>query len=516
MVEGTTDDFKSGWRRGQIGRGEEKRLTSVETAVDDLSSEGGIDESALQKELTNLLHGEFRVKRHEEGSRAGNHRGGHRRSGEKTVFSPLTVEGAQNWLAGSGQVHRCRAVIGERREFVVSIGGGDRNDIGEGVACGIKGGRVVVAAGVAGRGDEEDSGASRPLDGLTLEGGRRGALAVAGVDHPGAVRDGVIDGGDGIGDRSGAVPPEGLEGHEVNGPVDAAHPDAVVAYGADNARDVCSVRRGIIVHRIVVPGDEIPPPDHIGGKVRMKIVDPRVEDRDDDRVAAGMDIPCLRRTDVGARRSPLRPVLGPRVVLPGIFQMPLPPEELVVRRERSLHNVVRLDMFHPRIGAVDAERFLDRDMGRELHQLRPLRQMSSNLPLHAAVQGRYRPGSRSFVKLNQNFSFPIRGFLLESMQIRSEDREKTGDEDQNCKDLSAHYSSCREALGTSELMTNDRYRQGTPAAGSVSIRRRNRFHPGVVEGGIKGLPEGLPSEEADRWYCRRDTPQDAHFPTSDC
>src|SRR4029079_1358813 len=87
---------------------------------------------------------------------AGDLRCGHRGAADRAVvgaetFGPhrrgdLGGKGAENVDAGGSQIDGVRAVVGEIREVVGIVGGGDGNDVGLVVAGGKEGQRVIVAA----------------------------------------------------------------------------------------------------------------------------------------------------------------------------------------------------------------------------------------------------------------------------------------------------------------------------------------------------------------------------------
>src|SRR5262249_44576438 len=85
------------------------------------------------------------------------------------------------------------------------------------------------------------------------------AVAPAVVGDGGPVGDGVVEGGDGVGDAAAADAVEELQVHQLHFPVHAGDADAVVALGPDDAGDVGAVV--VVVRGVVVVLDEVPADD---------------------------------------------------------------------------------------------------------------------------------------------------------------------------------------------------------------------------------------------------------------
>src|SRR5205807_1023205 len=58
----------------------------------------------------------------------------------------VVARGAEDADAGRRQVHAGAAVVGERRQVVIRVGGGDRDDVRQVITGGIEGVLVVVLA----------------------------------------------------------------------------------------------------------------------------------------------------------------------------------------------------------------------------------------------------------------------------------------------------------------------------------------------------------------------------------
>src|SRR5262249_12666513 len=121
-----------------------------------------------------------RVQAAHQGHDAGHVRRGHRRAAHGGVEAVRL--GAEDAHAGGGQVDRGGAVVGERRQVVLAVGGGDGDDVVRLVVGGVEVGAVVVGAVVAGGGDEDV-----PLAAGVLDGGGQGRLVA--VAAPAVVRD---------------------------------------------------------------------------------------------------------------------------------------------------------------------------------------------------------------------------------------------------------------------------------------------------------------------------------------
>jgi len=255
--------------------------------------------------------------------------------------------------ARRAEVHRARPVVREGRQVVGCVGGRDAHDVGQRVAGGIERRGVVVARVVPGRRDEQHAGG---VGGGDRVGERLRILAAAPavVHHPRAHIGGVDDGVDGVRGEAEAVRPDEFHAHQAHVPVHPGDADAVVAGRADGSRDVRAVAVvvrgiGVAVVEIVavdvvdvavavvvdaVAGDLARVDPDVRGEVRMRAVDPRVDHRDDDLVAAGGGVPGLGRVDVGA---------GDAACLPDVVQAPERAELRVVRNAVDRDLEVRLD-----------------------------------------------------------------------------------------------------------------------------------------------------------------------------
>ena len=201
-------------------------------------------------------------------------------------------------------------------------------------------GRVGVRPAVPGRGDDEHPGRLGPADGRVEQGVVRPA-APACVNDRGPVGDRVVD----RPDRAGRVPDarivDELHAHKPGRPGHPADAGAVVPGRPDDPGDVSAVavpieRVAVVVRRVgpidivdvpvpvvvtAVAGDLARVPPHVRGQVRVAVVDPAVDHRDDGPTGAAGDVPARRRVD---RTEP-----------------GLTAERRVVRRRRQFDPVVR-------------------------------------------------------------------------------------------------------------------------------------------------------------------------------
>src|SRR5439155_21768692 len=195
------------------------------------------------------------------------------------------------------------------------------DNIGQVVIRGIEGGCVVVEAAVACRGHEEDPALPVRIDGVVK--GLRELPAtptiISGNDIHAPVfhHRQIVQAGDRAVRRTGPARVEELAGHELDVPVDAGDPDAVVSHGTDRAGYVGAML--VVIHRVRVVIGEVEPvtvidkavavvidtvavavrrAEYIRGEVLVVVVDPRVDHADDDAAAASGDVPRLRRVDV--------------------------------------------------------------------------------------------------------------------------------------------------------------------------------------------------------------------------
>ena len=128
--------------------------------------------------------------------------------------------------------------------------------------------------------------------------------AIGVVQNFRAVGDGVVNTDSGVGFESVAVAVEELEGHDADGPVDSGDAAVVVADGAEDAGDMSAV--AVAVHGVAGgdAGDDADAVDvvnvtvavvinavvggfagvdpHVGGEVRVFVVNAGVNDGDDD------------------------------------------------------------------------------------------------------------------------------------------------------------------------------------------------------------------------------------------
>ena len=128
------------------------------------------------------------------------------------------------------------------------------------------------------------------------------------VDHARAVVDRPEDPGGDPRVEAAAVAPEDLHGQDPALPAVARDSDFVVAGGADHTRDGSTV--AVVVGDISVAVDEVVSVEQATLEVRLRRVDSRVEDSDDNRRQACCQVPRLRRM-----RRHRRPFLIPELVV---------------------------------------------------------------------------------------------------------------------------------------------------------------------------------------------------------
>src|SRR5439155_3650584 len=114
------------------------------------------------------------------GAGAGDVGGGKRRTVQIRVVAVGGHAGGKDRRAGRAEVHVGGAIIGESGQIVGARGGGHREDVVQLVAGGIERSDVVVGAGVAGGGDEDDIGLAQAGDGVVEALGGEGGAAPTG------------------------------------------------------------------------------------------------------------------------------------------------------------------------------------------------------------------------------------------------------------------------------------------------------------------------------------------------
>ena len=194
-----------------------------------------------------------------------------------------------------------------------------------------------------------------------------------------------------------------LEAHDAGEPVDAGDADAVVAHGANRARDMCAVE--VIVERIARSGDRVEPvraggqvrlpanvtlkppgPTRIRGQVGMCVVDAGVDDADDGVARSEGAIPRCHRPDVGSRRAGYA-IDG----LAGIQQSPQFGESRIVRAGVRIQNVVRLDVQDVGAGREVGDERRDVRLRDRARQINPA-PSSASLSVSISVRRRTRSG----------------------------------------------------------------------------------------------------------------------------
>jgi hypothetical protein len=268
-----------------------------------------------------------------------------------------------------------RSVVGPARQFGVVVAGGDADLVREVIPAWVtaNGFFVVVVAGVAGRGDEQDVVGAQDFD-LLLErrggeGAKEGRRVVDDADvHARPL--GRHDPFQRFDQLAGFVAAAGrfepLDGQDRGLPVDAGHADAVVAHRAHDARHVramTAVGRDFLVHRIAACGhsgtqhviamgarrtaaDAAGVRPDVGRQVGVFVVDAGVGLGDHDRAAASAHLPGLRCAIVvagSARRRRSEHLCGflGGDALSGVAVGPLQRERWVVghraQRDRRAH-----------------------------------------------------------------------------------------------------------------------------------------------------------------------------------
>jgi hypothetical protein len=296
----------------------------------------------------------------QEGEGAGDVGRGHGGAAEGDVGRRGGDAEGEDGGAGGGEVDEAGAVGGVAGEFILTIGGGDGDDVVERVGGGVFGEGADFLAVVAGGGDEDDAGIAGAFDGVELGLGE-GRGAVAGVDEVGAFGDGVVDAGDG-GGGGAAEEAEEFQRHDFGFPRDAGDAFAVVADGADDAGDVGAVAdgveglggevgglgdggvdaEGVVDVAVVIVVDAgaavelgLVEPD-VGEDVFVAVVEAGIEDGDDDVGGFALNLPRGGGTDVGA---------GGAAVGAGVGEGPLSGGEIgIVGEDEGAAEVVGLDV----------------------------------------------------------------------------------------------------------------------------------------------------------------------------
>jgi hypothetical protein len=248
-------------------------------------------------------------------------------------------------------------VVGKPGKLVDVVGGRHADDVGHRQA-GRDGGAEFIGecAVVAGSGHEEHARIGRGLDRILQRLGEEHAAAVVGKAAPAVVGDlgahvgRVEDGVDRIRGEAVAIGGDELERHDPGAPSHAHHAAAVVAHRTDGAGHVRAV--AVVVHRVAVAVGEVVAvhiidvavavvvntiagdlarvrPD-VRGEVGVRVVDTRVDHRDDHVGGLGDGVPGLGGIDVG--------IVAP-AGLPGVVQAPEAGVEVV---GRGLHAQQRI------------------------------------------------------------------------------------------------------------------------------------------------------------------------------
>ncbi len=320
-----------------------------------------------------LRHGEVRGQRPHQAEDPRDVRGGHRRARQRAVRRAR--QRAQDRDARGGQVHRGRAVVRERRQRVVGVRGGHRDDVREVERARIRGARVRVGSGVA-RGRDEGHLVRAGVRDRVVESLREPATAPRVARQVHAHLDRVVHRGGGVGGGARPVRAQELETQDLDVPVHAHRADAVVPDrpdGAGGVRAVAVVVKGIavvvvevvavdVVHEAVavvvdaVPRDLAEVRPDVGREIGMVVVATRVDHADEHIRAADRYVPRERGVDVGTRRPP---------GLPRVPQGPHLVEAGVVGDHAGRQHVVRLGVLDLGVRLQARDRLLGVDPGSE-------------------------------------------------------------------------------------------------------------------------------------------------------
>ncbi len=277
---------------------------------------------------------------------SGRHAGRGHRSGRRGRQS------AQDALARLGEVHRLDAVVRRQSQLIPIVRRQDRDDVVQIVAGRVDRGVVAVERIVAGRGDEEDSLLAGGLDGVVQTLAVLGT-APGGVDDLGALGGGVLDRRHG-GVQLHAVVVGDLADHQAEVPANAGNSHGIIPGGSDNARHIGPVvdvvGRGSAVAHEVIPVDVVDvavvvvvgvglaagllavAPEAVL-EVRVRGVDARVENGDDNVLAPRSKVPGFGGVDIG---------IGEPAGLADVVQGPLLREVRIVGRPTEVVPVIGL------------------------------------------------------------------------------------------------------------------------------------------------------------------------------
>ena len=209
-----------------------------------------------------------------------------------------------------------------------------------------------------------------------------------------------VDGTDGVGHVARAVGVEDPQRHHLARVRDADDADAVVADRGDRARDVRAVAVGVVGQVVVV--DEVPAvhvvdvavavvvdavardlarvrPD-VGGEVGVVVLDPGVDDGDDDVGAAGRRVPGRLGVDVGVAR---------------LVEAPHLRQARVVGRERGGDDAVGLGVLDARLRVEAGGSDVGREVG--LDDVEAGHEVGGDGPVHGLRRqgGSAGPGGRA-------------------------------------------------------------------------------------------------------------------------
>ena len=102
--------------------------------------------------------------------------------------------------------------------------------------------------------------------------------------------------------------------------------------------------------------------EHVRGQIRMRVVDPGVDDRDHDELSPGREVPGFRGIDIG---------VGETAGLTCVVECPLLDEARLVGYRVYADDVVRLRVLDLRPRAILFQCRIERDSRRQLHVPRP-------------------------------------------------------------------------------------------------------------------------------------------------
>ena len=370
---------------GQVDDRAGRRLVRVADQAQQVQAAAGHAQAAeggdrvvadVHQQRLAVRHGDAGEAPAQHGHGARDVRGGHRGAGEVVVAAGdrrHDVEARGRDVDGGGAVAG-GPPAGLDHALVAVVRRHDGDHVRAVVVAGVVGRHVVVAAAVAGRGDEEDVGRVGRHDGVQQ--GLAEAAAAPRVAHDvDAHHRRVLDARHGVVRRARAAGREELQAHDLDVPVHARHADAVVADAADGAGAVRAVV--VVVHGVVVVVREVPAVDvvdeavgvivdavagdlarvrpGVGRQVGVRVVDAGVDDRDDHAGGTGEDVPRLDGVDVGVHRAGG----AAPVSLAGVVHAPELAEHRVVRGLVGVEDIVRLRVLDVGVGLEGRHRLHD-------------------------------------------------------------------------------------------------------------------------------------------------------------